>query len=59
MAFLEPKPGPGLRPPTSNQKNHGRVVNPPRYAELGGLTDAAKALTPNQMRIAKPGGGAK
>lgn len=58
MAYLSPKIGPGLRRPTDNSKEHGKTVNPPRYAEFGGLSSAAKALTKNKLTIKVPGGGA-
>jgi hypothetical protein len=44
-----------LRDPRSNAQVNGNIVNPPRYAQLGGLTDASKALTRNEMRIVPPG----
>jgi hypothetical protein len=49
----------GMRKPTDNSRVNGRVVNPPRFAELGGLTSGSKALTGNNIKIHKPGGGAK
>ena len=61
--FLEP-PSSGLRQPTDNAKNNGQMVNPPRYAELGGLTTAGKIApdvnatsNSNNLSITKPGGG--
>lgn len=30
-----------IRDPLSNDKRHGNVMNPPRYAEIGGLTSAS------------------
>lgn len=62
MAWQEPKTGPGLRPPTKTSTGpdvHGRVVNPPRYAPLGGLDSPSRAVTGNDMKIRKPGGGVK
>ena len=47
----------GLRKPTDPQKENGQIINPPRYAELGGL-DAAKRITQkNPFTISKPNGG--
>lgn len=62
--FLSPKTGPGLRSPTSpgtGPDQHGRIVNPPRMAALGGLdkTHKASGHFRNAMKIVKPGGGAK
>lgn len=42
MNLFKPKGSASLRPPTSDAQNHGQVVNPPRYAHLGGLTSAGK-----------------
>jgi hypothetical protein len=44
-----------LRDPRSNTMVNGNIVNPPRYAELGGLTSADKAMKRNDMRIVAPG----
>ncbi|MBV8648469.1 hypothetical protein [Paludibacterium sp.] len=49
----------GMRRPTDNKRENGRIINPPRFAELGGLGDASKTMTGNNIRIQKPGGGAK
>ena len=46
----------GRRDPTSNAKQNGRIMNPPRFAELGGLTGPSKAVSRNGMSIVKPGG---
>lgn len=60
--FLRPSEG-GLRQPTDNKKMNGAIINPPRYAELGGLTGASKVgpgvngiPDSNDLRITKPGG---
>ena len=37
--YLEPSDV-GLRKPTDTQKENGQIVNPPRYAEHGGLITA-------------------
>lgn len=44
-----------LRDPRSNAQVNGVMVNPPRYAELGGLTNAGKAMNRNSMRVQAPG----
>jgi hypothetical protein len=49
----------GIRRPTDNARVNGRVVNPPRFANMGGLDSPGKALTGNNIQIVKPGGGAK
>ena len=45
----------GRRSPTSNAKDNGQVVNPPRYAEMGGFSGSSKGITKNRMGIRKPG----
>lgn len=54
--FLKPR-SKGIRDPLSNAKMNGRVMNPPRMAELGGLTSPKKkgAITKNSLTIRKPG----
>lgn len=60
--FLRPSEG-GLRMPTDKSKNNGPIINPPRYAELGGLNGPSK-IAPgvngipdsNDLRVSKPGG---
>jgi len=47
--------GRGRRDPLSNEKNNGRIVNPPRYAEQGGFTSANKGFKRNDKVIRKPG----
>jgi hypothetical protein len=44
-----------IRDPRSNAQVNGSIVNPPRYAEVGGLTNAGKALKRNEMRVVPPG----
>lgn len=41
------------RDPQSNTTDDGMIVNPPRYAELGGLSSAGKTFR-NSMTIKKP-----
>lgn len=51
--------GRGKRDPLSNEQNNGRVVNPPRYAEMGGMTSSRKGFKKNDKSIQKPGDAAK
>jgi hypothetical protein len=44
-----------IRDPLSNVIDDGMIVNPPRFAELGGLSSAAKTFK-NKMTIRKPSG---
>lgn len=54
--YLEPS-SKGRRGELDNSRMNGRVVNPPRFAALGGLSSARKsgAMTKNNMSIKKPG----
>jgi hypothetical protein len=54
--FLEPS-GEGLRKPTDTQKENGQIINPPRYAEFGGLDRADRIKQKNPLTISKPNGG--
>lgn len=54
--FLKPSAR-GKRDPLSNGKSNGRIMNPPRMAEYGGLSSVKKkgAMTKNSLSIKKPG----
>lgn len=59
--FLKPKQG-GLRQPTDSAKENGDIINPPRYAALGGLTGPSKIAptvngtsNSNNLRLSKVG----
>lgn len=54
--FLEPSSD-GLRKPTDSQKENGQIINPPRYAEMGGLDSAKRISQKNPLKIHKPGRG--
>ena len=47
----------GRREALDNGRMNGRVVNPPRMAQLGGLSSPRKkgAMTANNLKIRKPG----
>lgn len=47
--------GRGIRDPQSNAQLNGRIVNPPRYPEVGGFTGKTKAFFKNMLHIMKPG----
>jgi hypothetical protein len=42
-----------IRDPQSNVIDDGLIVNPPRYAEFGGLSGSSKTFR-NKMTIRKP-----
>lgn len=54
--FLEPSTT-GLRKPTDSGKENGQVINPPRYAQMGGLDKPSRIAEKNPLAIRKPGGG--
>lgn len=54
MSLFKPKSA-KLRSPTSNAKENGVFVNPPRYPELGGFNPNNR-VTKNTMSVQKPGG---
>jgi len=54
--YLEPSTT-GLRKPTDAAKENGQIINPPRFAEHGGLTGPSKVAQKNPFHISKPGGG--
>jgi len=63
--FLAPS-GAGLRKPTDDNQINGQIVNPPRYAEWGGLSGPSKVKSivnkslydfGMPFNISKPGGG--
>jgi len=54
--YLEPS-SKGKRGEIDNSRANGRIVNPPRFAALGGLSSAKKAgaMERNAKTIKKPG----
>lgn len=54
--LFQPNEGVSIRNPTSNQQENGNIVNPPRFAEFGGLSSgAARGIMRNGMKVQKPG----
>jgi len=51
--LFNPSDSMAIRDPVSNVIDDGMIVNPPRFAELGGLSSAQKTFK-NQMTIKKP-----
>lgn len=53
--------GYGIRDPLDVKKNHGRVINPPRMNQFGGLDKLNEPYGhfKNEMTIKKPGSGVK
>ena len=53
--FLEPSTS-SIRKPTDNNQVNKKIINPPRYAEHGGLSSAGKVVGKgNDLNIVKPG----
>jgi hypothetical protein len=52
--LFNPSDSISARDPQSNVIDDGMIVNPPRYAELGGLSSANKGIARNGMTIKKP-----
>jgi hypothetical protein len=55
MEMFKPKGALQPRRPTDNSQNNGQIVNTPRFSEMGGLSNAAKAGSKNKMTMSKPG----
>ena len=58
MELFKPKGALQPRRPTDNSQQNGQIVNTPRFAELGGLSGAAK-VGKGGMAVQKPGDGKK
>ncbi|MGA1024623.1 MAG: hypothetical protein ACO3S8_08075 [Aquiluna sp.] len=58
MDLFKPRAAGSIRQPTSDKQKSGNVVNPPRYAHLGGLSTAGK-VGKTGMAVQKPGDGKK
>ena len=54
MALFKPAEA-GGRDPLDNKRENGRVINPPRMAQAGGLNSTSKGVKKNNMTIASPG----
>ena len=50
--LFKPRNAP-MRKPTSNARQNGRITNPPRLSEIGGLKMGA--MKRNDMTLRKPG----
>ena len=58
MNVFKPRANATTRPPTSDKQKHGVVVNTPRFAHLGGLSNAGK-VGKTGMAVSKPADGKK
>lgn len=55
--LLAPSDAMRIRNPQDNKTDNGLIVNPPRYAELGGLSGPRKTGGKNKMTVVPPGRG--
>jgi hypothetical protein len=55
--LFRPKAYP-IRKPTEVSKEHGRILNPPRMSEIGGMDKLHEKYgkKPNSLKLRKPGG---
>ena len=53
--LFNPSESLAIRPPMSNSRYHGNIVNPPRFAELGGLKSSNEGDQKNDLPIVHPG----
>lgn len=53
--LFRPDASGALRDPLTNSQMNGNIMNPPRYAELGGLDGPRGSVKRNTMSIVKPG----
>lgn len=58
MEIFKPRGASKPRNATSDQQQNGQVYNPPRFAKLGGLSNAGK-YSKNSMSVQKPADGKK
>lgn len=59
MDIFKPRGASQPRRPTTDQQQNGQIINTPRYARLGGLSNPSKAGGKNKMSIKPPGDGKK
>lgn len=59
MDLFKPRGASNPRSPTTDKQQNGQVVNTPRFEQFGGLSNASKAGSKNQMNIKPPGDGKK
>lgn len=59
MDLFKPRSANAPRRPTDDTQQNGVVTNTPRYARMGGLSNAAKIGGKNKMAVQKPGDGKK
>ena len=52
--YLEPSTS-NIRKPTDAAQDNGQVINPPRFAQLGGLDKPSRIAKKNPLTIRKPG----
>jgi len=54
--LFDPSVSLAIRDPQDNASHNGKIVNPPRYMELGGLESGrSRGLMKNEMKVKAPG----
>lgn len=54
--MFRPADGLAIRDPLSNDRAHGNIMNPRRYAEFGGLhSGSARGVSESTATLGKPG----
>jgi len=54
--LFRPDEGLDVRDPLSNEKANRNIINPPRFAEFGGLSSgSARGIMRNDKKIVMPG----
>ena len=59
MDIFRPRGSTPIRKPTDNNTQNGQIFNPPRFSQIGGGGDGTainKRMSPNKMKLEKPGG---
>jgi hypothetical protein len=57
--LFKPRGAQTPRSPTDTNQMNGRIYNPPRMAQLGGLSSTGKGMKKNSQNIRKPGDGSR
>jgi len=59
MDLYKPRGASSPRNATTDKQENGQIVNTPRFAHFGGLSNASKIGTKNRLAIKPPGDGRK
>jgi hypothetical protein len=59
MDVFKPRGASQPRKATSDQQKNGQIINTPRFSRFGGLTNAGKTGSKNDLAVKPPGDGRK